>query len=156
MIKPLKSLCIPNMVLAIMQSEVFRFIIIGLLATVTHFMLAVSLVELLLLPVLWANWAGFICASAVSYCGHYFWTFSSSAKHHVALLKFAVLGLLGFLLNGVLVSITVDIFLWPYVLGILLAVSLVPVMTFFVSKLWVYRRYREVREVDAAGPLSAD
>ena len=121
-----------------MITTMFRFAISGGLATATHVLVFVSLIEWLFVrPVISAGIA-FIVALFVSYGMNYHWTFSVSGPHRVMLPKFAAVAVLGLLLNLGITYAVVDVAGYWYGYALLLVVWIVPLMTFVLSKLWVF------------------
>ena len=57
-------------------AAVGKFAIIGVIATLTHAIVASALFEGGILSVVPSNICGFLTAFAVSFSGHYFWSFS--------------------------------------------------------------------------------
>ncbi|MDI9336233.1 MAG: GtrA family protein [Gammaproteobacteria bacterium] len=88
-----------------------------------------------------ANLLGFLVAFGVSFSGHYYITFRNSSETVVfAVLKFFAVAVVGFLINSLLYNWLLT-FRVHYLLtlgGVLIFVALI---TFLLSKWWVFRAH---------------
>lgn len=116
-----------------------RFAISGGFATATHVLVFITLVEWLSVRPVAAAGAAFIFALFVSYGMNYHWTFSVSGPHRVMLPRFVLVAVLGLLLNLGITYAVVDMAGYWYGYALLLVVLLVPLVTFVISKLWVFK-----------------
>ncbi len=124
-----------------------RFGIVGLTATAVYTIAFVFWIEAAGLAPLVANVAAFCVAVMVSFFGHFYWTFrpdrqsgvnSPSAQAGTALPKFVVVALSGFLLNSLIVFLVVNVLALPYPYAIVFMVSIVPILTFAMNRLWAF------------------
>lgn len=116
------------------------FAIVGLLATAVHYVVALALS--MAMPVTWANPFGFLAAFGVSYFGHGRLTFRLSAddrNHSQQLPRFALTATAGFLLGQALLALLGRFTPWPDWISLGLALGTVPVFTFAVSRIWVFK-----------------
>ena len=129
-----------NFLLKVSQSgkfyELVRFVIVGGAATATD--LAVTLVLFFLFPEMSENaitTCAFCVAFFVSYFGHRFFTF----KQHGNILKFLLLSCSMLVLRNIIVFILVRV--WMTGLApIIIAMALVTVITYLVSKFMVFKQ----------------
>lgn len=120
--------------------QIIRFGIIGFGAATVHFSLVVLLVEMQDLKPLVANIIGFMVAFQVSYWGHRYWTFSeTTALHRVAFPRLFVVNCLGFIANESIFYVFLTAFSLPYPLALFFTLSILPLVTFTLGKLWVFR-----------------
>jgi len=120
--------------------QVARFGVVGLIATGVHATSFVFMVDMMGLPAVLASVLAFCTAVAVSFAGHRFWTFTASKGGHVeSFLKFSAAALLGLCVSTGVTFVVVNIVGASYLLALLLVVATVPVATYFMSKLWVFR-----------------
>ena len=112
---------------------------VGILATITHVVIGLSLTEAVGLAPFTANIVAFMTAFLVSYFGHKTYSFKSRAKHAQAAPRFLAVAVLGLILNQLIVFICVNVLGWSYVVALALIVSLVPVVVYFLSRLWAFR-----------------
>ena len=120
-------------------ATLMRFAVSGGLATVTHVVVFVVLVEWLgLRPVLAATPA-FVLALLVSYGANYHWTFAANGPHRLMLPRFVAVALIGLALNLLITYSVVDLAGYWYGYALLLVVLIVPLLTFTLSRVWVFR-----------------
>ncbi len=125
-------------------SEVLRFGIVGVTATLVHFTVLTLAVERLgAIPAL-ANGSAFIVAVCVTYLGQSLWVFRGHAGRSSAqLMRFAVSLLIGFVANVSVMAMTTQLLGLSYQIGFLLSCVAVPVLSFFINKFWVFRSIPE-------------
>lgn len=120
--------------------EIFRFGIIGTLATLTHFVFLCILVECFAMQPTLANGAAFLCAISVTYFGQSLWVFTGHGGIGIyKLLKFSTSLFIGFTLNLLIMYLSTEFFEFGYRLGFVIACLLVPAVSFIINKLWVFR-----------------
>lgn len=118
-----------------------RFAIVGILATLTHAGVAVTLLNTGVLPAFFANIAGFLVAFVVSFSGHHFWSFAASREAGQAprrMRRFFLLAITGFALNSGILATWLELTPWPDTLGILFAIAIVPALTFLGARFWAF------------------
>lgn len=118
--------------------EIFFFGVVGVFATVTHYICALMAHEQVHLNLYAANLVGYLCAVAVSFIGHSLLTFNVGLK-------------LKFLGPFVLVSVSTFLFseciLWileksiqlDHRISIGIVVVTIPVISYILNKCWVYK-----------------
>lgn len=116
-----------------------RFAVVGVAATLTHFLTVVGLIDVLGFPIASiANAFGVLIGSAVSYVGNYFWTFRRGGAHLVRMTRFAVAYGVVFSLNGVVMLLVADIGGISYRIPLALMLVATPIMTFLLNRFWVF------------------
>ncbi len=126
--------------------EVALFGAVGVAASVTHFIVAVTLIERASLPAWVANICAFCCALPVSYLGHAFLTFRKAASgretsvSRASFVRFASLAVSGFALNQSSIVLFVEILNFPHRPVLLATIVVVSAITYFAAKLWAFRR----------------
>lgn len=118
-----------------------KFAVIGGLATLTHAFVAASLLESGTTSAFPANICGFLVAFCVSFGGHYYWSFSHLRQQGTALksmIRFLVIALAGFALNSFVLALWLELTPWPDLLGLLLAIAVVPALSFLGARLWAF------------------
>jgi putative flippase GtrA len=126
-----------------MMGALLRYGVSGGLATATHVSVFVLAVEWLgLRPVLAAGPA-FVLALLVSYGMNYHWTFAVSGPHRIMLPRYVVVALLGLGLNLGITYAVVDAAGYWYGYALLLVILIVPLVTFMLSKFWVFLEQSE-------------
>ncbi len=114
--------------------RLFRFGMVGLLATATHAAILWALVETVQMRPSIATVIGFLVAFNVSYFGHYYFTFRSTESHRRALPGFAATATAGAVLNWLIFVIGADVLTWNYWIAFGISIVTVPIFVFFVSR----------------------
>jgi putative flippase GtrA len=122
------------------MQALIRFAISGGLATLTHIAVFVLLVEGLSMRPLYASVPAFLTAVGVSYGMNFRWTFDAQGPHHVMLPRFLLVALVGLGLNMLITWLVVDVGHYWYGYTLAAVVVIVPLVTFSLSKLWVFSK----------------
>lgn len=118
--------------------RVARFGAVGLVATVVHFTVALSVGSAgITSSVFMMNTCGFLVAVAVSFLGHYHFTFSSTQSYGETFPRFFGVALAGYLASSLIVILTSFAHL-PDVIRLVLAVLFIPVLSYIVNKKHVF------------------
>ncbi|MCL1127453.1 GtrA family protein [Shewanella surugensis] len=113
-----------------------RFALVGVLATIVH--LSVSRLVFFYqanFPEFGVNAIAFSIAFFVSFWGHKHFTFQVNGS----MMKFLGVSLLGFVVNNILLFYIINAGFLTGWNAILLSTLSVPILTYFLSKLWVFR-----------------
>ncbi len=129
-----------------MMKSLIRFAVSGGLATVTHVCVFVVLVEWFGMRPVMAAGLAFSIALIVSYGMNYHWTFSASGPHLRMLPRFMVVAFTGLGLNVSITYVVVDMAGYWYGYALLLVVTLVSLITFTLSKMWVFCEQKDKQE----------
>lgn len=117
------------------------FIIVGCAAAAVHFGTVVALVEALRAAPLLANVAGWLVAFVVSFTGQSRLTFRShGTPWAVALPRFFLLSLGGFLMNEGAYALLLRWTVLPYDVALALVLVVVAVVTYLLGSRWAFRR----------------
>lgn len=118
--------------------QLCRFGLVGITAAAIHFTIVVVLVQTLSYEPLIANIFAFFISFQASYFGHRRFTFTGTiAPHTVAFPKLLALQIFNFTANESLFYFFLSMHL-PYQVALILVLSILPLFTFTVSKLWVF------------------
>jgi putative flippase GtrA len=123
-----------------LSRQVLAFASVGIAATVVHY--GAALLAAQWLPVTFANPIGFVVAVLVSYFGHVQFTFQlkgEARRHRHRLPRFLVTAVCGFLAGQTVLVTLTTLTNAPDWLALGVAVASVPMITFALSKLWVFR-----------------
>src|SRR5262249_39681968 len=118
--------------------RIIRFAGAGAAAAATHVRVAPALTGREGLPVLTSNGLAFTVAVLLSYIGNHSWTFLRAGSHDRHLPRFLVVSLAGLALNQSIVFTTVTLAGFPYIVGILIVIVVVPTLTFLLSRSWAF------------------
>jgi putative flippase GtrA len=83
-----------------------------------------------------ANLAAFVTAFMVSFTGHYFWTFQVPGHPGRAVRRFFVISGSAFAINTSLLAVLLEAGWLSDSVSAVLAALVVPIITFFSSRLW--------------------
>lgn len=118
--------------------QLLVFGMVGVVATITHYLVALACHELLDVNLYGANLAGYGTAVAVSYVGHGRLTFQTELNQSV-LQRFLVVSLAAFFASeGLLAALEAGLQL-PHRVSLAVVVMIIPAISFVLNKLWVYR-----------------
>lgn len=118
--------------------ELIVFAGVGLMATATHYLVAICLVSLLQVELFSANIVAYCCAVGVSFFGHSILTFRVQLCKK-RLLKFILVSISALLLSQALLYLLVKAALFPYQVNMLFVVAFIPAISYLLNKFWVYR-----------------
>jgi putative flippase GtrA len=122
-----------------MWRQLLRFGIVGLLATFVHMVIGFLLIQSNWQPVM-ANLLAFTIAFLVSFIGHLGFTFADQGvSPSSALWKFALVALIGFACNEVLLIVLLSEGDLTDTVSLWISTGCAAVLTFALSKLWAFR-----------------
>lgn len=122
-----------------MLREVGRFATVGVGATLVHLGVAWAAAGLGGLDPFIANGCGFVTAFAVSYLGHFYWTFAGPTEHRRHLPRFVIVSGIGYLLSNVIVWLVTTHSGYPFEVALLSILAIVPATTWTLSRIWAFR-----------------
>ena len=115
------------------------YVVAGIVATASHYLVTVGLVELLAVRALVATSVGFACGAVVKYFLNYFLAFESEERHSVAVPRFAaMLGML-FLCNAAIFWLLNDPAGLHYMVAQVITTVLLVPLGYVINRLWVFR-----------------
>jgi putative flippase GtrA len=116
-----------------------RYGIVGLLASVPHFSISYYFERVLQVEPMIAHLYGFFVGLITAYTGHYFYSFNDTEQHRKRFPKFVITALTALVLHETGVYVLVNIYELEYSTLVLpLLVFTVPLITFLMSKFWVF------------------
>jgi putative flippase GtrA len=116
------------------------FGLVGVTATVTHYMMALACHEGVGINLHIANLIGYSCAVAVSYFGHGLLTFRVQLNRRV-LHRFILVSISTFSASaGILAGLEEGLDI-PHRVSLGVVVLTIPIISFLLNKLWVYRHH---------------
>lgn len=118
---------------------VFRFTIVGLLATVVHIGIATGLIAFLHIYPVAANAVAFLSAFIVSFIGHFHWSFNHGGYKKRAFVRFFLVAVSAFALNNVVLIWLLKARLLSDIVSTVTAVFVIPLFTFILSRFWAFR-----------------
>jgi putative flippase GtrA len=117
-----------------------RFAIVGVLATIVHIGIVWALIVYAELHTFVANFVAFLMAFTVSFSGHYYWTFYSKNNRWRAIKRFFFIAASAFMVNNIVLAGLLSVEQITPVFAAICAVFVIPVFTYVLSRLWVFRK----------------
>ncbi|UWQ13862.1 GtrA family protein [Aliiroseovarius sp. M344] len=121
-----------------MLAQLFRFIGVGGLATITHVLLATIAHKFFVTPEMWSNFIGFCGSVLISYSGHSSFTFAAEANHKQHFPKFLFVSLTGLAASSSIVWVVSTLAGGSFYLAMGLVALIVPLATFLALRFWVF------------------
>lgn len=123
--------------------QISSFGTVGLLATFTHALVFELAFTIISLSSLMSNVIGFCGAFAVSFCGHFCFTFRNESREVGGLrwsaLRFLLVSLLGLFLNLIGGVLLIDMLQLHRIFFITYLFVVAPTFVFVINKFWVFR-----------------
>ncbi|MEM1436749.1 MAG: GtrA family protein [Pseudomonadota bacterium] len=117
--------------------RIVKFGAVGGAATLTH-LLVFSIAMAMGSTALEANTGAFCLALAVTFAGNRLWVFEVSIVQACMLVRFAVTSAVGFALNSVFATLTVDTLKVAYLYALIPMATITPAVTFLGYRFWVF------------------
>jgi len=118
--------------------QLMRFGVIGVLAALTHYAIAITLTSKAMQPA-WANLIAFVIAFWVSYFGHRYFSFEAGdVSHQQTLPRFILVAVLGFILNESLLLLMLHFTAITIALGLPFIIILTAIFTFILSRQFAF------------------
>ncbi len=129
--------------------EIITFALVGIAASVMHFVVTISAIEELGILIWRANILGFVAALPVSYFGHSFFTFAAKrygrkqAVTQQSMRRFFITASIGFATNQTSVVLFAERLGYSHRAVVLLTIVGVALFLFVASKLWAFSESQE-------------
>ncbi|MES2663745.1 MAG: GtrA family protein [Pseudomonadota bacterium] len=117
----------------------FRFLFVGLLATVIQYFILWILVKADWCSAPTASGIGYIISAGFNYLLNYFFTFHSNALHVHAGKRFIILVLVGWLFTYALMHYLITSLNLYYFAAQLLTTGIILVLNFVLSRFWIFK-----------------
>ena len=118
--------------------QLMRFGVIGVLAAVTHYCIAIYLTDHQVAAG-WANLVAFIIAFWVSYFGHRYFSFDAGdVSHQQTLPRFILVAVFGFILNESLLLLMLHFTKISIALGLPFIIVITAIFTFILSRQFAF------------------
>ncbi len=118
--------------------QLMIFAVVGVTATLTHYFTALFSHELAGIDLYLSNLFGYVAAVMVSYFGHGRFTFKQELNWGV-FTRFAIVSVSTFLCSELILLGLEKGLQLPHRLSLAVVVCTIPLITFVLSKLWVFR-----------------
>lgn len=119
-----------------------RFAAVGVIGTLGHYTVLVALVHFGTTDPVLASSVGAVVGALLNYFLNYKFTFNSSAAHYVALPRFLLITILGFVINLLIIWWCIEVLALHYLLGQCVATGVVLLWNFGVNRAWTFAHGR--------------
>jgi putative flippase GtrA len=124
--------------------KLFSYGLVGVIGTLIHFSVLILLVELFQLDPVLSSSIGFIVTVIVSFYLNRRFTFRSKlSKTTVTFIKYTLVSCSGFILNSVIMYISVHILLFHYSIGQAIVVVVLPISNFLLNNYWTFKETKD-------------
>lgn len=119
--------------------QIFKFTIVGGIATVIDFLGIYIFKELFHIPVLISNTLSFIIATVYNYIASVRWVFNvdENKDKKKTFITFIIFSVIGLILNDLIMWFTIDMFKIYYMIGKLIATCFVMIFNFITRKIFL-------------------
>lgn len=116
--------------------QIFKFIVVGGIATIIDFILLILLKELLSLNTIIANTISFSVSTIYNYIASVKWVFDVNKKKNssVNFILFIIFSILGLIINNIILSICIEMLNAHYIVSKILATMFVMIFNFVTRK----------------------
>lgn len=125
--------------MAALFRQFIRFFGVGCVSAIGHFGLLILLVQAGGVDAVAASTAGAVLGAVINYSLNYRFTFRSTKQHRESATKFAILVVIGWGLNALLMWIGVNQLGIDYRISQVLTTGLLMVWNFFANRFWTFR-----------------
>ncbi|MCK1287609.1 GtrA family protein [Bradyrhizobium sp. 44] len=117
---------------------ILRFGLMGVTTTLVYFVLTSAFVLSRMMTPVFSSVCAYVISVAVSYLMQSRFTFrvDGHSLEHVA--RFVVMSLAGLVVSWCVMALTVDLLHWPYLTGAIGVCVMIPVLSFFLMRGWVF------------------
>jgi putative flippase GtrA len=115
-----------------------RFSLVGGVATAVYILAAMAAVELAGTGPIAGATIGFCASFAVSYVGHFHFTFAMPGRYRDYVLKFAVSSVAAFLFSTLAMWIASRLLKIDYRIALVAIAIIIPVCSYLVNRFWVF------------------
>jgi putative flippase GtrA len=112
---------------------------VGVAATLTHITVANAVLALVIGLAYAASAVGFVVAFAVSYLGHYHFTFAKDSGYGQSLPRFFLVALTGFLGSLLVLKVIAAQGAIPQAVSLTLSILVIPGLTYLAARIWAFR-----------------
>ncbi|MFL1453584.1 GtrA family protein [Marinobacter sp. GN3S48] len=120
-----------------------KFLGVGGAATLIQYGILIALVEGVQASAVVGSTIGYIVSGIFNYTLNYYFTFSSTAKHRMAAIRFVIVAIIGLALNSSLVYLLTDVFSMFYIAAQVFATGVVVIWNFVAHKNWTYHSIKD-------------
>ncbi|WLD93928.1 GtrA family protein [Alkalihalobacillus sp. AL-G] len=121
--------------------KIISYGVIGVIGTIVHFSTLILLVELFGVDPVIGSLAGFILTVILSFLLNKTYTFKVRNRNNMILfIKYGVVSVVGFVMNYLIMYLTVDIYSLHYAIGQAMVVICIPITNFLLNNYWTFQQ----------------
>lgn len=117
----------------------YRFVVVGVIATAVHTAVFTLGLEAAHIEPVTANAIAFTVAVLLGFALNRRWTFALHGGAEARLWRYVVVALIGLAVNSALMFTVTHVMRWSPYVGLVLALIIVPPLTFVLNQHWVFR-----------------
>ena len=126
--------------LQLIDSVFGRYLLVGLLSTITHVATLALLMELFHADILWATVMAFSASLAVSFLLNYYFAFRANTRVIESFVKFTLVCVTGLSLNVLVMELFVNRMGMHYGFATLVAIAVVTANNFSLHYFWTFKK----------------
>ena len=111
---------------------------VGIIGTLAHYLILIGLVEIFYAKAVLGSAMGFSVGAMVNYFLNYYVTFKSTKSHREAMIKFFTVGVIGLMLNTLMMALAIEVFALYYLLAQVISTGLVLFWNFIGNQRWTF------------------
>lgn len=119
--------------------QFIKFTGVGAIGTLAHYIVLISLVQMSEVNAVVASSLGAIAGAFVNYYLNYHFTFRSRKRHLDAISKFVVIASIGFIINGLLMTLLTQVYTIYYLIAQIITTGIVLFWNFLGNRFWTFR-----------------
>lgn len=122
--------------------QAFKFLGVGVIATLCHYAVLIALVELQVLTVVPASALGALVGAVVGYQLNYRFSFDARTRHVKTIPRYLLVATAALGMNTVSMALLDGMLHLPYLIAQLITTGMVFVLTFTAHRLWTFSDHR--------------
>jgi putative flippase GtrA len=115
-----------------------KYVVAGLVATGTHYVVMVVLIDRFAIPEVVASSIGFIAGACVKYPLNYWAVFGSGERHGVAIPRYVFSLAIAFVLNAVMFAVLLRLLDVHYMVSQVLTTGTVLFVNYLLARYWIF------------------
>ena len=119
-------------------SRFIKFIGVGAFGTLVHYIILICTIQLFHLNAVLASSLGAIFGALVNYYLNYHFTFESNKRHVDAMSKFFTVATIGFVLNGLLMTLFTQQYTIHYLIAQIITTGIILIWNFLGNHFWTF------------------
>lgn len=114
------------------------FAFVGALGTIVHYAVLIFFVQIVTIDPVYSSTLGFIAGAFVNYFLNYRYTFKSSQKHPVTMIRFFLIATAGMFINMGIMYYLINKMHIYYLISQIIATTFVLMWNFILNKFWTF------------------